>query len=208
RKEILHFTDGAKRPPAPRHVTPAAQGCAQPVHLQCQAGLARTPSQVPSDDPSHLVGLKSPGPRHFSSPSLSVESSRGLEAGSVSESRRQLPGDPGSALGWSFPDSLGGLHPGFSGQSNIGRGASTPSTTCTFTRSDWLFQERDPAVGHRGAPVPQRTSVHAFAVHAQQLYVDSREFQQLGLRPLIPQADSQHLEGSLETMGGTNGCHI
>lgn len=36
----------------------------------------------------------------------------------------------------------------------------------------------------------------------RQLYADSHEFQQLGLRPLIPQGDSQHLEDSLETIGG------
>lgn len=89
-------------------------------------------------DALHLVGLKSPGPRHFFSPSLSVESSRGLRKGFVSESRVGpveasclvilVPVLP------SLPHTLCGVHHGLSGQSNIGRCLKTYHHFCPITK--------------------------------------------------------------------------
>ncbi|KAB0390866.1 hypothetical protein E2I00_000994 [Balaenoptera physalus] len=89
-------------------------------------------------DALHLVRLKSPGPWHSFSPSLSVESSRGLREGSVSESRVG-PVEASclvilAPIPPSLPHTLCGVHHGLSGQSNIGRGLDTYHHFCPITK--------------------------------------------------------------------------
>uniref|UniRef100_A0A4W6E436 CCM2 scaffold protein n=1 Tax=Lates calcarifer TaxID=8187 RepID=A0A4W6E436_LATCA len=43
-------------------------------------------------------------------------------------------------------------------------------------------------------------SIHEFCINLRQLYGDSRKFLLLGLRPFIPEKDSQHFENFLETI--------
>uniref|UniRef100_A0A8K9WWD8 PID domain-containing protein n=1 Tax=Oncorhynchus mykiss TaxID=8022 RepID=A0A8K9WWD8_ONCMY len=51
-------------------------------------------------------------------------------------------------------------------------------------------------------------SVHEFCINLRQLYGDSRKFLLLGLRPFIPEKDSQHFENFLETIGVKDGRGI
>ena len=51
-------------------------------------------------------------------------------------------------------------------------------------------------------------SVHKFCINVRQLYGDSRKFLLLGLRPFIPEKDSQHFENFLETIGVKDGRGI
>nr|XP_061785240.1 cerebral cavernous malformations protein 2 homolog isoform X1 [Nerophis lumbriciformis] len=51
-------------------------------------------------------------------------------------------------------------------------------------------------------------SVHEFCIKLRQLYGDSRKFLLLGLRPFIPEKDSQHFENFLETIGVKDGRGI
>uniref|UniRef100_G1T9C9 CCM2 scaffold protein n=1 Tax=Oryctolagus cuniculus TaxID=9986 RepID=G1T9C9_RABIT len=51
-------------------------------------------------------------------------------------------------------------------------------------------------------------SVHEFCISLRQLYGDSRKFLLLGLRPFIPEKDSQHFENFLETIGVKDGRGI
>ncbi|KAL1764216.1 cerebral cavernous malformations 2 protein isoform X1 [Sigmodon hispidus] len=50
-----------------------------------------------------------------------------------------------------------------------------------------------------------RASIHEFCISLWQLYRDSRKFLLLGLRPFIPEKDSQHFENFLETIGVKDG---
>ncbi|KAM8770176.1 cerebral cavernous malformations 2 protein isoform 2-T2 [Rhynchonycteris naso] len=50
--------------------------------------------------------------------------------------------------------------------------------------------------------------VHEFCINLRQLYGDSRKFLLLGLRPFIPEKDSQHFENFLETIGVKDGRGI
>ncbi|XP_015847325.1 cerebral cavernous malformations 2 protein isoform X5 [Peromyscus maniculatus bairdii] len=51
-------------------------------------------------------------------------------------------------------------------------------------------------------------SIHEFCISLRQLYGDSRKFLLLGLRPFIPEKDSQHFENFLETIGVKDGRGI
>ncbi|ETE66393.1 Malcavernin, partial [Ophiophagus hannah] len=51
-------------------------------------------------------------------------------------------------------------------------------------------------------------SVHEFCVNLRHLYGDSRKFLLLGLRPFIPEKDSQYFENFLETIGVKDGRGI
>ncbi|XP_053510779.1 cerebral cavernous malformations 2 protein isoform X2 [Artibeus jamaicensis] len=51
-------------------------------------------------------------------------------------------------------------------------------------------------------------SVHEFCISLRRLYGDSRKFLLLGLRPFIPEKDSQHFENFLETIGVKDGRGI
>ncbi|XP_049645615.1 cerebral cavernous malformations 2 protein [Suncus etruscus] len=51
-------------------------------------------------------------------------------------------------------------------------------------------------------------SVHEFCINLRQLYGDSRKFLLLGLRPFIPEKDTQHFENFLETIGVKDGRGI
>ncbi|XP_039605391.1 cerebral cavernous malformations protein 2 homolog isoform X1 [Polypterus senegalus] len=51
-------------------------------------------------------------------------------------------------------------------------------------------------------------SIHEFCIKLRQLYGDSRKFLLLGLRPFIPEKDSQHFENFLETIGVKDGRGI
>lgn len=51
-------------------------------------------------------------------------------------------------------------------------------------------------------------SIHEFCISLRQLYGDSRKFLLLGLRPFIPEKDSQHFENLLETIGVKDGRGI
>uniref|UniRef100_A0A3Q3ALT3 CCM2 scaffold protein n=1 Tax=Kryptolebias marmoratus TaxID=37003 RepID=A0A3Q3ALT3_KRYMA len=51
-------------------------------------------------------------------------------------------------------------------------------------------------------------SIHEFCINLRQLYGDSRKFLLLGLRPFIPEKDSQHFENFLETVGVKDGRGI
>ncbi|XP_075070290.1 cerebral cavernous malformations 2 protein isoform X5 [Mixophyes fleayi] len=51
-------------------------------------------------------------------------------------------------------------------------------------------------------------SIHEFCINLRQLYGDSRKFLLLGLRPFIPEKDSQHFENFLETIGVKDGRGI
>ncbi|XP_061443095.1 cerebral cavernous malformations 2 protein isoform X5 [Rhineura floridana] len=51
-------------------------------------------------------------------------------------------------------------------------------------------------------------SIHEFCVNLRQLYGDSRKFLLLGLRPFIPEKDSQYFENFLETIGVKDGRGI
>ncbi|XP_016053762.1 PREDICTED: cerebral cavernous malformations 2 protein isoform X2 [Miniopterus natalensis] len=51
-------------------------------------------------------------------------------------------------------------------------------------------------------------SVHEFCINLRRLYGDSRKFLLLGLRPFIPEKDSQHFENFLETIGVKDGRGI
>ncbi|XP_030052620.1 cerebral cavernous malformations 2 protein isoform X1 [Microcaecilia unicolor] len=51
-------------------------------------------------------------------------------------------------------------------------------------------------------------SVHEFCINLRQLYGDGRKFLLLGLRPFIPEKDSQHFENFLETIGVKDGRGI
>ncbi|RVE55988.1 hypothetical protein OJAV_G00231800 [Oryzias javanicus] len=50
--------------------------------------------------------------------------------------------------------------------------------------------------------------IHEFCINLRQLYGDSRKFLLLGLRPFIPEKDSQHFENFLETIGVKDGRGI
>ncbi|MFT7810694.1 cerebral cavernous malformations 2 protein isoform X1 [Arapaima gigas] len=52
------------------------------------------------------------------------------------------------------------------------------------------------------------SSIHEFCISLRQLYGDSRKFLLLGLRPFIPEKDSQHFENFLETIGVKDGRGI
>ncbi|XP_061667586.1 cerebral cavernous malformations protein 2 homolog isoform X3 [Syngnathoides biaculeatus] len=52
------------------------------------------------------------------------------------------------------------------------------------------------------------SSIHEFCINLRQLYGDSRKFLLLGLRPFIPDKDSQHFENFLETIGVKDGRGI
>uniref|UniRef100_A0A3B3XQY0 PID domain-containing protein n=1 Tax=Poecilia mexicana TaxID=48701 RepID=A0A3B3XQY0_9TELE len=52
------------------------------------------------------------------------------------------------------------------------------------------------------------SSFHEFCINLRQLYGDSRKFLLLGLRPFIPEKDSQHFENFLETIGVKDGRGI
>ncbi|KAL7977830.1 hypothetical protein Chor_010782 [Crotalus horridus] len=52
------------------------------------------------------------------------------------------------------------------------------------------------------------SSVHEFCVNLRHLYGDSRKFLLLGLRPFIPEKDSQYFENFLETIGVKDGRGI
>ncbi|XP_077594891.1 cerebral cavernous malformations protein 2 homolog [Stigmatopora nigra] len=52
------------------------------------------------------------------------------------------------------------------------------------------------------------SSIHEFCIKLRQLYGDSRKFLLLGLRPFIPEKDSQHFENFLETIGVKDGRGI
>uniref|UniRef100_A0A3B3RK37 CCM2 scaffold protein n=1 Tax=Paramormyrops kingsleyae TaxID=1676925 RepID=A0A3B3RK37_9TELE len=52
------------------------------------------------------------------------------------------------------------------------------------------------------------SSIHEFCINLRQLYGDSRKFLLLGLRPFIPEKDSQHFENFLETIGVKDGRGI
>nr|KAF6469096.1 CCM2 scaffold protein [Molossus molossus] len=51
-------------------------------------------------------------------------------------------------------------------------------------------------------------SVHEFCINLRRLYGDGRKFLLLGLRPFIPEKDSQHFENFLETIGVKDGRGI
>lgn len=51
-------------------------------------------------------------------------------------------------------------------------------------------------------------SIHEFCINLRRLYGDSRKFLLLGLRPFIPEKDSQHFENFLETIGVKDGRGI
>ncbi|XP_006166093.1 cerebral cavernous malformations 2 protein isoform X2 [Tupaia chinensis] len=51
-------------------------------------------------------------------------------------------------------------------------------------------------------------SIHEFCINLRQLYGDSRKFLLLGLRPFIPEKDSQPFENFLETIGVKDGRGI
>uniref|UniRef100_A0A1A7XLP0 Cerebral cavernous malformation 2 n=1 Tax=Iconisemion striatum TaxID=60296 RepID=A0A1A7XLP0_9TELE len=52
------------------------------------------------------------------------------------------------------------------------------------------------------------SSFHEFCINLRVLYGDSRKFLLLGLRPFIPEKDSQHFENFLETIGVKDGRGI
>ncbi|XP_062857399.1 cerebral cavernous malformations protein 2 homolog isoform X2 [Trichomycterus rosablanca] len=81
------------------------------------------------------------------------------------------------------------------------------STTATEMLQDYMTTEIQQFATHlheyrKGA------YIHEFCINLRQLYGDSRKFLLLGLRPFIPEKDSQHFENFLETIGVKDGRGI
>uniref|UniRef100_A0A8I3W1P4 CCM2 scaffold protein n=1 Tax=Callithrix jacchus TaxID=9483 RepID=A0A8I3W1P4_CALJA len=194
RTEILHFIDNAKRAhQLPGHLTQEHDAVlslsAYNVKLAWRDGediILRVPihdiaavSYV-RDDAAHLVVLKTAqDPGISPSQSLCAESSRGLSAGSLSE----------SAVGPVEACCLVIL--------------AAESKLRTKLSSQEIQQFAALLHEYRNG-----ASIHEFCINLRQLYGDSRKFLLLGLRPFIPEKDSQHFENFLETIGVKDGRGI
>uniref|UniRef100_A0A8C9K5Z2 CCM2 scaffold protein n=1 Tax=Panthera tigris altaica TaxID=74533 RepID=A0A8C9K5Z2_PANTA len=177
------------------------------------------------DDASHLVVLKTAqDPGISPSQSLCAESSRGLTAVSLSESgvgpveacclvilateSKVAAEELCSLLGQVFQIVYTESTIDFLDRA-IFDGASTPTHHLSLhsLRTKLSSQEiqQFAALLHE---YRDGASVHEFCINLRQLYGDSRKFLLLGLRPFIPEKDSQHFENFLETIGVKDGRGI
>uniref|UniRef100_A0A098LYZ0 Malcavernin n=1 Tax=Hypsiglena sp. JMG-2014 TaxID=1550645 RepID=A0A098LYZ0_9SAUR len=122
---------------------------------------------------------------------------------------------------FSFPESLdtGGNSPtSFSAQPSPPTKTASDSelsTTATELLQDYMMTLRTKLSSHEIQQFAMLlheyrngASVHEFCVNLRHLYGDSRKFLLLGLRPFIPEKDSQYFENFLETIGVKDGRGI
>ncbi|XP_029786758.1 cerebral cavernous malformations 2 protein [Suricata suricatta] len=214
RTEILHFIDNAKRAhQLPGHLTQEHDAVislsAYNVKLAWRDGedtILRVPihdiaavSYV-RDDASHLVVLKTDD----SSTKVDVKEPYETEVGT-----------------FSFPECAhaGGVSPlSFCMQTAPHAktvSESELSATATELLQDYMLTLRtklsSQEIQQFAALLHEYrdgASVHEFCINLRQLYGDSRKFLLLGLRPFIPEKDSQHFENFLETIGVKDGRGI
>ncbi|XP_054415206.1 cerebral cavernous malformations 2 protein isoform X4 [Pongo abelii] len=245
RTEILHFIDNAKRAhQLPGHLTQEHDAVlslsAYNVKLAWRDGediILRVPihdiaavSYV-RDDAAHLVVLKTAqDPGISPSQSLCAESSRGLSAGSLSESAVGpveacclviLAAESKMTLlqKWTlrrptscFPESVdvGGASPHGKtiSESELSASATELLQDYMLTLRTKLSSQEIQQFAALLHEYRNGASIHEFCINLRQLYGDSRKFLLLGLRPFIPEKDSQHFENFLETIGVKDGRGI
>ncbi|XP_053464910.1 cerebral cavernous malformations 2 protein isoform X5 [Nycticebus coucang] len=214
RTEILHFIDNAKRAhQLPGHLTQEHDAVlslsAYNVKLAWRDGediILRVPihdiaavSYV-RDDAAHLVVLKTDD----SSTKVDIKETYEAEAST-----------------FSFPDSadVGGVSPlsFYIRPSSHGKTVSESELSASATEllQDYMLTLRTKLSSQEIQQFATRlheyrngASIHEFCINLRQLYGDSRKFLLLGLRPFIPEKDSQHFENFLETIGVKDGRGI
>ncbi|XP_028726388.1 cerebral cavernous malformations 2 protein isoform X5 [Peromyscus leucopus] len=214
RTEILHFIDKAKRShQLPGHLTQEHDAVlslsAYNVKLAWRDGediILRVPihdiaavSYV-RDDAAHLVVLKTDD----SSTKVDMKDTYDAEA---------------STFCFPDPGDVGGLPPlPFCMQASPHSktvSESELSTSATELLQDYMLTLRtklsSQEIQQFAALLHEYrngASIHEFCISLRQLYGDSRKFLLLGLRPFIPEKDSQHFENFLETIGVKDGRGI
>ncbi|EPY79743.1 hypothetical protein CB1_000897012 [Camelus ferus] len=142
------------------------------------------------DDALHLAVLKSPGPQRFSSPSLSGESS------DAAQRYRSVRGAaPVEAAAWR-PGSL------------VRQVFQTVYVQSTMDFRGRAILERPSTFTHHLSLHKKASSIQEFAINLWQLCMDGLRFLLLGLRPLIPEEGSQHLEDLWNTLWVMGSDHI
>ncbi|XP_066899148.1 cerebral cavernous malformations 2 protein isoform X4 [Kogia breviceps] len=214
RTEILHYIDNAKRAhQLPGHLTQEHDAVislsAYNVKLAWRDGedtILRVPvhdiaaASYVRDDASHLVVLKTDD----SSTKVDMKESYETEAST-----------------FSFPECAhaGGVSPLSSCMQTAPHAKTVSeselSATATELLQDYMLTLRtklsSQEIQQFAALLHEYrdgASVHEFCINLRQLYGDSRKFLLLGLRPFIPEKDSQHFENFLETIGVKDGRGI
>ncbi|XP_006715849.1 cerebral cavernous malformations 2 protein isoform X4 [Homo sapiens] len=205
RTEILHFIDNAKRAhQLPGHLTQEHDAVlslsAYNVKLAWRDGediILRVPihdiaavSYV-RDDAAHLVVLKTDD----SSTKVDIKETYEVEAST-----------------FCFPESVdvGGASPHSKtiSESELSASATELLQDYMLTLRTKLSSQEIQQFAALLHEYRNGASIHEFCINLRQLYGDSRKFLLLGLRPFIPEKDSQHFENFLETIGVKDGRGI
>ncbi|XP_074235833.1 cerebral cavernous malformations 2 protein isoform X7 [Saimiri boliviensis] len=205
RTEILHFIDNAKRAhQLPGHLTQEHDAVlslsAYNVKLAWRDGediILRVPihdiaavSYV-RDDAAHLVVLKTDD----SSTKVDIKETYEVEAST-----------------FCFPESMdvGGASPHSKtiSESELSASATELLQDYMLTLRTKLSSQEIQQFAALLHEYRNGASIHEFCINLRQLYGDSRKFLLLGLRPFIPEKDSQHFENFLETIGVKDGRGI
>ncbi|XP_030788003.1 cerebral cavernous malformations 2 protein isoform X6 [Rhinopithecus roxellana] len=205
RTEILHFIDNAKRAhQLPGHLTQEHDAVlslsAYNVKLAWRDGediILRVPihdiaavSYV-RDDAAHLVVLKTDD----SSTKVDIKETYEVEAST-----------------FCFPESVdvGGASPHCKtiSESELSASATELLQDYMLTLRTKLSSQEIQQFAALLHEYRNGASIHEFCINLRQLYGDSRKFLLLGLRPFIPEKDSQHFENFLETIGVKDGRGI
>ncbi|XP_009201257.1 cerebral cavernous malformations 2 protein isoform X5 [Chlorocebus sabaeus] len=205
RTEILHFIDNAKRAhQLPGHLTQEHDAVlslsAYNVKLAWRDGediILRVPihdiaavSYV-RDDAAHLVVLKTDD----SSTKVDIKETYEVEAST-----------------FCFPESVdvGGASPHGKtiSESELSASATELLQDYMLTLRTKLSSQEIQQFAALLHEYRNGASIHEFCINLRQLYGDSRKFLLLGLRPFIPEKDSQHFENFLETIGVKDGRGI
>nr|KAF6469097.1 CCM2 scaffold protein [Molossus molossus] len=199
RTEILHFIDNAKRAhQLPGHLTQEHDAVislsAYNVKLAWRDGedtILRVPihdiaavSYV-RDDASHLVVLKT------DDSSTKVDMKEPYET---------------DASTFSFPEC--GPHTKTASESELSATAAELLQDYMLTLRTKLSSQEIQQFAALLHEYRDGASVHEFCINLRRLYGDGRKFLLLGLRPFIPEKDSQHFENFLETIGVKDGRGI
>uniref|UniRef100_H0WW12 CCM2 scaffold protein n=1 Tax=Otolemur garnettii TaxID=30611 RepID=H0WW12_OTOGA len=112
---------------------------------------------------------------------------------------------------FSFPDSVdmgGASHGKTVSESELSASATELLQDYMLTLRTKLSSQEIQQFATRLHEYRNGASIHEFCINLRQLYGDSRKFLLLGLRPFIPEKDSQHFENFLETIGVKDGRGI
>ncbi|XP_062361646.1 cerebral cavernous malformations 2 protein isoform X3 [Cinclus cinclus] len=160
-----------------------AQRCVCPLYTKSVPLTFRLPIFFPPDDSSTKVDVKEP----FEADASTFSFADTLEAGDTSPSSPHVTTASESEL----------------------------STTATELLQDYMMTLRTKLSSQEIQQFAMLlheyrngASIHEFCINLKQLYGDSRKFLLLGLRPFIPEKDSQHFENFLETIGVKDGRGI